>query len=309
MERSARRLSVISLLHYVKLIYRSCLLAAALVLYIVHRVYRSDEPFGRVGEEPLVMIAILVIFVVEMLFRFFPSHLESVGCQKQFACTFLPTGTARPSHTTRRSTLAVAVAWLLLNASIGALYVTGVIDEGILILVSLLYSVCDMICILFFCPFQTWFMKNKCCGSCRIYNWDYAMMFTPLVFMPSIPSYTLLGMALLLLLYWEIMVHAHPERFSEETNARLSCANCPEKLCHHKAQLRHFLRKNRERFYVKGNAILERAKRTVADITDRIDRDRSPSKKENGKSPSHSPSHSTSEPLGGSVEETDAECK
>ena len=66
------------------------------------------------------------------------------------------------------------------NGIFGALHLAGVLDDGIMILLCSVYSVCDIICILFFCPFQTWFMKNKCCSSCRIYNWDYAMMFTPL---------------------------------------------------------------------------------------------------------------------------------
>lgn len=113
-------------------------------------------------------------------------------------------------------------------------------------LLSLAYSVCDMICILFFCPFQTWFMKNKCCGSCRIYNWDYAMMFTPLIFVKGWYTWSILILAIGLLLNWELLVVKHPERFSESTNAALSCANCTEKLCSHKKQLQRFLRENRE---------------------------------------------------------------
>ena len=87
-------------------------------------------------------------------------------------------------------------------------------------------------------------MKNKCCGTCRIYNWDYAMMFTPLLFVPGYYSWTLLGASLILLLRWEVAVYLHPERFSEATNACLACQNCPEKLCQHKRQLRSFLQKN-----------------------------------------------------------------
>jgi len=41
-----------------------------------------------------------------------------------------------------------------------------------------------------------------------------------------------------LLVEWEITYHAHPERFFDETNAALRCANCKEKLCSHKKQLR-----------------------------------------------------------------------
>ncbi|MBQ9750293.1 MAG: hypothetical protein IJV87_06925, partial [Clostridia bacterium] len=113
------------------------------------------------------------------------------------------------------------------------------------------YGVCDMICILFFCPFQTWFMKNRCCTTCRIYNWDFAMMFTPFIFIPNVYTWSLLGFALALLARWEITVHKHPERFSEKTNACLSCKNCEEKLCHHKQELRGFWEKNKPRFKIK----------------------------------------------------------
>ena len=93
------------------------------------------------------------------------------------------------------------------------------------------------ICILFFCPFQTWFMKNKCCGSCRIYNWDYAMMFTPLFFVRENYAWSLLVLSSALLVRWEVTFYLHPERFSENTNEYLMCRNCTERLCAHKKQL------------------------------------------------------------------------
>ena len=133
----------------------------------------------------------------------------------------------------------MALVWLALNAVIGVLYFTHIIDVAILLLVSLFYGVCDMICILFFCPFQMWFMKNRCCTTCRIYNWDFAMMFTPLLFIPHAYTWSLLAMSLIILLRWKLTVRNRPERFAETTNACLSCKNCDEKLCLHK---RHILR-------------------------------------------------------------------
>ena len=123
----------------------------------------------------------------------------------------------------------------------------GILDDGIMILISGAYSVCDIICILFFCPFQTWFMKNKCCSACRIYNWDYAMMFTPLFFVKRFYAWSLLVLSFALLVRWEITFYRHPERFSENTNDYLQCKNCTEKLCAHKKQL-HTLWKQVEVF-------------------------------------------------------------
>jgi hypothetical protein len=141
----------------------------------------------------------------------------------------------------------VAAAWVSLNAVFGTLYYTGVIDGGILVLISLFYSVCDMICILFFCPFQAWFLKNRCCASCRIYNWDFFMMATPLVFLPHPFAGVLVILSLAVLALWEISYHRHPERFSARTNACLSCGACTEKLCHHKKHLHYFWKNNKNR--------------------------------------------------------------
>lgn len=236
-----RPLSKISAKHYGELIFRSLLFLAALGIYLTGRLNTSLLT-GWGSLSPLLLV-VWVVFLVEMALRFFPSSLESAGCQKQFAKAFQPRtqeGELRGWHTAGRAVAAVAPVWLALNAVFGGLYFAGVIDAGVLLLLCLAYSVCDMICILFFCPFQTWFMKNKCCVTCRIYNWDYAMMCTPLVFIPSWYTWSMLAMALALLVRWEWAAHRHPDWFSDQTNASLTCAQCTEKLCHHKKQLRRF---------------------------------------------------------------------
>lgn len=243
MNHSHPPLSAISILHYIKLCLRSILFLAALLAYILGKT-------ALLAQSRILLSAVWIFFVVGMVLRFFPSKLESIGCQKQFARNYSPVSeTAVPVNQSWKTTFLVAAVWLLLNAAIGAMYLIGWIDAGILILVSLAFSVCDIICILFFCPFQTWFMKNRCCTTCRIYNWDFAMMFTPLVFIPSLYTYSLLGCALLLLLRWELTYHKHPERFSEATNRCMNCANCKEKLCSHKKQLQGFLKKYKSRFF------------------------------------------------------------
>lgn len=224
-------LTPVSIFHYIRLIYRSLLFLAAFFAYI----------FGKLDEissRPLIMSVIWVVFVVEMLFRFFPSRLESPGCQKQFARNYIKTGRTDIVMQDNHATVLVALTWIMFNGVIGLLKMSDILDDGFMILLSCAYSICDMICILFFCPFQTWFLKNKCCGTCRIYNWDYAMMFTPLFFVKSAFSWSLLILAVALLLRWEVAVYKYPERFSENTNEYLHCQNCTEKLCTHKKQLK-----------------------------------------------------------------------
>ena len=255
-------LSKTSAMHYAKLIFRSVLFFIALALYIINRIRNATSPFGGLERQPFILTFIWIVFVSEMVLRFFPSKLESMGCQKQFKHNFKPTGKSTPKNISWKSTFSVATAWIVLNGLIGLLYYKNIIDEGILLLICLAYSACDMICILFFCPFQTCFMKNKCCTTCRIYNWDYAMMFTPLVFTKS-PFYrSILICALILLARWEITYKLHPEWFSETTNCSLSCANCEEKLCHHKRQLKGFLNKNKAYLQLKGNTIIESYKKS-----------------------------------------------
>lgn len=245
------KMSPTSTMHVVKLCVRLLLLAAVLVMYILCRVSGRGELFGGIVENISLLAIIWVMFALEMVLRFFPSKIESPGCQKQFKSKYVPTNVgAVPRRQEWWRTFLAALAWIILNGAIGVLYFTNIIDEGILIIIALTYSACDMICILFFCPFQTWIMKNRCCTTCRIYNWDFAMMFTPLVFivcvfsvrMVSIFSLSLVGLSLALLIEWEVLYRLYPERFSDNTNKAITCANCNEKLCHHKKQLQHFIK-------------------------------------------------------------------
>lgn len=231
MKKQIGNKSVVLLLHYVKLGMRSFLFLLMLVFYVL------DRTSVLASFYPLLNL-VWIFFVADMLLRFFPSKFESMGCQKQFRRNYRPVEpAAKPVNQSWKTTALVAGIWIALNALFGVLYFLGIIDKGILILICLAYSVCDIICILFFCPFQAWFMKNRCCTTCRIYNWDFAMMFTPLIFMPGVYYYSLLGCALLLLLRWEITYRMHPERFSDATNACLKCSACTSKLCRHKRRI------------------------------------------------------------------------
>ncbi len=245
--RSKHPISVVSALHYVRLVYRSLLFVLILIVYIRHRLFSEatvTESFERI---PTILYITWAVFVMEMILRFFPSKYESPGCQKQFACNYVKSGSTNIVISDNNAVVLVALVWIVFNMIFGALYMKGILDDGIMILLCSAYSICDIICILFFCPFQTWFMKNKCCSTCRIYNWDYAMMFTPLFFVMKAYTWSLLALSMALLIRWELTFFLHPERFSEKTNDYLRCENCSEKLCAHKKQL-HSLWKQIERY-------------------------------------------------------------
>ena len=225
------------MLHYIKLIYRSVLFVVLTVWYILSRLSGRETIIARMESIPLVIWVVWAVFVIEMILRFFPSKLESPGCQKQFAHNYIKTGKTEIRIQDNNAAVLLLLIWISFNMLFGALHMAGILDDGIMILLCSAYSVCDVICILFFCPFQSWLMKNKCCSTCRIYNWDYAMMFTPLFFVRRSYLWTLLVLSLILMIRWEITFYRHPERFCEATNEYLSCTNCTEKLCAHKVQL------------------------------------------------------------------------
>ncbi|MDD2251490.1 MAG: hypothetical protein PHQ10_00790 [Dehalococcoidales bacterium] len=223
-------------LNFLKLLVRSLLFIATLAVYLADKDLIIGNLYSFQNPGAVLLIVIWLFFITEMLFRFFPSRYESAGCQKQFGRNYVARGeSVKPSHSSRtknlKDVLVVSIVWIALNAGVGALYFTGVIDEGALLVISLFYAVCDIICILFYCPFQSLIMKNRCCVSCRIYNWDFLMMFTPMVFIRSYYTISLFVISLVLFIRWEIAYYHHPERFSVETNPGLDCVSCSEKTC------------------------------------------------------------------------------
>ncbi len=231
------RVTAVSLVHYIRLFYRSVILIVLLVCYVMNKLEGRGSIIDMIESMPQVIWIVWVVFVMEMIFRFFPSRFESPGCQKQFARNYQKSGKTDVQISDNNASVLVMLVWISFNMIFGALHMIGVLDDGIMLILCSVYSVCDVICILFFCPFQTWLLKNKCCSSCRIYNWDYAMMFTPLFFVEKDYLWTLLALSLVLMIRWEITFYRHPERFSENTNDYIKCANCSEKLCAHKNQL------------------------------------------------------------------------
>lgn len=222
-----------SRIHFVRLAYRSAFFIIYLISVIAEKLHSEAENWKNVLSK-----AIWLVFITEMIFRLFPAKHSSMGCEKQFKKNYAPVSDSEPASINMSRIIIVAAVWIALTAIIGAMYLLDVIDRDIMMLICLFFSVSDIICILFFCPFQSFIMKNKCCIACRIFNWDYAMMFIPLIFIPGLYSYTLVALSLLLLTLWEIRAHKYPERFSEATNGNLKCISCGEKLCRYKKRLK-----------------------------------------------------------------------
>ena len=178
------------------------------------------------------------VWMVDMVLQIIPvKNKVALGSQKLFANRFRPIrekinykALKKYVISTTKSAYKVMLIWILLIASIGGLYYAGVINKLWLFMISVFFYVCDLICVLIWCPFRL-IMKNKCCTTCRIFNWDHLMMFSPLIFVGGFFSISLVTMAFLAWLIWELCVMIYPERFWEMTNISLKCCECTDKLC------------------------------------------------------------------------------
>ncbi|MBE5816266.1 MAG: hypothetical protein E7315_00915 [Clostridiales bacterium] len=178
------------------------------------------------------------IWVGDMICQLIPIKKKiPLGSQKLFSAHFKPIREKINHETLRayiisttRSAYKVFVIWAIMLFVLGALYYTGVISPVFLFMTSITFYVCDLICVLVWCPFRL-IMKNKCCTTCRIFNWDHLMMLTPMIFINGFYSVSLVALSFAVWVVWEVCVMMYPERFWEGSNVALQCSSCTDKLC------------------------------------------------------------------------------
>ena len=123
-----RKLSAVSIFHYFRLVYRSLLFLTLLVIYIVNRVQGNGDFTNAIEKQPVIITVICIVFSVEMILRFFPSKLESPGCQKQFARNYIKSGKTDIVVQDNNATVLVLLLWISGNAVFGALHMKGILD-------------------------------------------------------------------------------------------------------------------------------------------------------------------------------------
>ena len=221
-----------------RLVGRCIALVIAVVLYFVKpesmEVLYGAEFFKRFS----ILHIMWAIWVFDMVCQLIPmkKHIP-LGSQKLFKEHFKP---AREkinyenlkNHiiTTTKSAYKVFLIWVAFILVLGVLYFFDILKTEHLFLVSVAFYVCDLICVLIWCPFRL-LMKNRCCTTCRIFNWDHMMMFTPMLFVNSFYSVSLMFLAFAVWVLWELSVMLYPERFWDKTNTALRCSECTDKLC------------------------------------------------------------------------------
>lgn len=229
--------------YLMKLIFR------ILTFLLIFGMYLYDKSFlWKVAMSPIFSricpIHILWgIFMGIMLMHLFPNEYRSMALRKEEKQNYREVENYSELQLLRfvqnqnEKAWEVMLVWLSFNAVFGILYLFHVLDETDLFMLSVFFFLCDYICILFFCPFQTHIMKNRCCVNCRIYDWGHFMMFTPMLFMKNFFSWSLFFTSLIVLIRWEIIYARYPERFWHGSNKTLQCANCKDKTCQIKRKL------------------------------------------------------------------------
>ena len=179
-----------------------------------------------------------LVWVADMFLQIVPiKNKVPLGSQKLFASRFRPIrekinheALRRYVISTTRAAYKVFLLWCLLIAVIGVLYSQGLFGKTGLFMISVFFYVCDLICVLIWCPFRL-MMRTRCCTTCRIFNWDHLMMFSPLIYMGGFFAISLVLMSLAAWLVWELCIMMYPERFWPNSNAALKCSQCTDKLC------------------------------------------------------------------------------
>ena len=182
--------------------------------------------------------AVWALFMGQMLFRMFRANsIFSMGGKKVFKYHYQPVEgydelkLYKELSKSNVRAYTVLLVWLFFNAIFGVLYIFDFIQIKELVLLTAFYYVCDNVCIVIWCPFQRFIVKNRCCVNCRIFNWGYLMMFTPFLFIRNFFTWSIFFMSLVLVLRWEITLQLHPERFWDGSNEVLKCENCTDKIC------------------------------------------------------------------------------
>jgi len=224
--------------YFARLVGRCALFLVCVYLWIEHPGEFDILHGMNFFDRPSFLHIMWVLWVIDMICQLVPMGKKvSLGSHKLLKQRFKPildkvnyTALREYISTTTKSAYKVMLLWLGLAAAIAGLYYTKIINRITMFMITAAFSICDLICVLIWCPFRL-LMKTRCCTTCRIFNWDHLMMFTPMIFVKSFYSWSLFFMALLVFAVWELFVLMYPERFWEHSNDALKCANCTDKLC------------------------------------------------------------------------------
>ena len=110
-----QKFSVVTTWHYIRLTYRSLLFVLLLAEYLSSRMQGGGTLTAAMEQRPVILTATWAVFVVEMIFRFFPSRYESPGSQKQFSRNYIKSGRTEIIVPDNNATVLVLLIWIVFN--------------------------------------------------------------------------------------------------------------------------------------------------------------------------------------------------
>ena len=223
--------------YLVKLVVRIMLFLSVFAIYIYDKDLMLQLAYQPLHMGITFLHILWFIFMFMMIKHLFPKEPFTMALLKREEKKYVPVENysrlelLEYVQDQNRKAWKVMLVWLVGNGIVGMLYAFNIIGKADLFMLTVFYFLCDYICILFYCPFQSHIMKNKCCVNCRIYDWGHFMMFTPMIMIKSFYTWSLFFMACIVLVHWELVYAKHPERFYSGSNQILKCQNCKDKTC------------------------------------------------------------------------------
>ena len=159
--------------YLLKFAFRITVFCSVLGIYLF-----ADVSLWDLANQPLVygitpMHVLWATFMIIMLSHIFPGTFHTMALKKADKETYREEkgyselDMLRFVQDMNRKAWIVMLVWLVGNGVLGLLYLLSVLDRSDLLMFTVFFFLCDYICILIFCPFQTCIMKNKCCVNCR----------------------------------------------------------------------------------------------------------------------------------------------
>lgn len=178
--------------YFARLIFRAVVFTIILLIYIFRRELLYEAINFRLFDKFIMIHLLWFILMIDMLRNLFPKVQISISGLKRRGDYYKEPEEGYDrlellNHVQKMNIGAwrVMLVWLTLNAVFAILYLTGLIGEAELLMLTVFYYLSDTVCMVLFCPFQKYIMGNRCCVDCRIFDWGYFMMYTPMLFIKS----------------------------------------------------------------------------------------------------------------------------
>ncbi|MEN6615838.1 MAG: hypothetical protein ABFD12_04725 [Syntrophorhabdus sp.] len=185
---------------------------------------------GMIKTYHILWAAAVIILIKRML----PGFNKKISSRKIFGRYFRDPDHSPPKRdeifvrlkrAADRGALKSAFYWLLLVADMALWRMVGMLNDTWVYIIVLFFVFMDQFCVSVVCPFKL-LAHGKCCSTCRINNWGYLMAFSPLIFIQSFWTWSIVSLSAIVLIQWEYLYYRYPERFFETHNAALMCRNC-----------------------------------------------------------------------------------